>query len=66
MTYAASIWFTPKGGDPNHRFSLVQRLEAIQKRAAKLITGAFKTVAGSALDIEAFPPCPHIPRAEYS
>jgi hypothetical protein len=40
--------------EENYRDKLVRKLEAIQKRAAKLTTIVFKTVSRSALDVEAF------------
>lgn len=54
ITYAASIWYAPLDSEDSHREKAVGKLEAIQKKAARIITGAFKTISGAALDIEAF------------
>lgn len=54
ITYAASVWYAPLNFEGTYRDKTVRKLEAIQKKAAKIITGAFKTVAGTALDVEAF------------
>jgi hypothetical protein len=40
--------------EDNHWEKAVGKLEAIQKKAARIITGVFKTVSGAALDIKAF------------
>ena len=54
ITYGASAWYAPVDPNGNYRDKAVRKLEAIQRRAAKVITGAFKTVSGPALDVEAF------------
>ncbi|EED15318.1 hypothetical protein TSTA_047640 [Talaromyces stipitatus ATCC 10500] len=54
IIYAASIWYAPLNLEDNHREKAVGKLEAIQKKVARIITEAFKTVSGAALDIEAF------------
>ena len=54
ITYGASAWYAPVNPNGNYRDKTVQKLKAIQRRAAKIITGAFKTVSGPALDVEAF------------
>ena len=54
ITYAASVWYAPIYPDGKYREKAIRKLEAIQRKAAKIITGAFKTVSGPALDVEAF------------
>jgi hypothetical protein len=54
ITYAASIWYAPLNSEDSHREKAVGKLKIIQKKAARIITGAFKIVSGAALDIEAF------------
>jgi hypothetical protein len=52
--YAVSIWYVLLNSENSHREKAVGKLEAIQKKAARIITGAFRTVLGAALNIEAF------------
>ena len=54
MTHAASTWYAPIEQEAGYRKRLVSKLEAIQRRAAKIITGAFKRTSTPALDVEAF------------
>lgn len=56
ITYGPSAWYVPVDPNGNYKDKAVRKLEAIQRRAAKVITGAFKTVSGPALDGEAFRP----------
>lgn len=53
MTYAASAWYAPLDLDRRYRDRAIRKLEVIQRKGAKIITGTFKTVAGPALNIEA-------------
>ena len=59
--YCASVWYSPAKPNRNgaERRTAIQKaaekkLAAIQRRAAKTIAGAFRTVSGPALDIELF------------
>lgn len=54
ITYGVSAWYAPVDPNGNYRDKAVQKLESIQRRAAKVIMGTFKTVSGPALDVEAF------------
>ena len=56
FTYCASVWFTPSGGygTKEREKKALRFMRGVQKRCAKIISGAFKTVSGEALDIEWF------------
>src|SRR5204863_9580893 len=57
--FGSSIWLTPGpagSGIKATQDKILQILTKIQKRAAALIAGAFRTTAGTALDIELFIP----------
>ena len=56
FTYCASVWYVPFGG---HGFKQKQdatftTMRGLQARAARIIAGAFKSTAGSALNVELF------------
>jgi hypothetical protein len=56
LTYGASLWQIPEGV-LGHRKGTNQRLQAIQGRCLRTITGAYKVTSIEALEIEtALPP----------
>jgi hypothetical protein len=55
LTYGASLWQTPEGV-LGHRKGTDQRLQAIQGKCLRTITGAYKATSTEALEIETFVP----------
>ena len=53
ITYCCSAWYSPPGL-PSHRKYILKSLQTIQRRASRIITGAFKARLLPALDIETF------------
>lgn len=56
--FGSSIWYAAVYGHGNKGFQdkMTKTLERIQKRAATLISGTFKTTAGAALEVELYLP----------
>lgn len=53
ITYYCSAWYAPLGL-PGHRKYIPKSLQTMQRRANRIITGAFKVTSLPALDIETF------------
>ncbi|TKA77911.1 hypothetical protein B0A49_04302 [Cryomyces minteri] len=52
--FCCSVWYIPDRGEgyAHAERAAIQKLEAIQKEAARTISGAFRRTAGSALNVE--------------
>lgn len=59
LLYGCSAWYAPEG-TIGHRKGIKNKLQAIQGRCLRAITGAYKATATQALEVETFTPPIHL------
>jgi hypothetical protein len=53
ITYGANVWYTPMGVQ-GARKGVIKKLQAIQGKYLRIITGAYRATATEALEIEIY------------
>jgi hypothetical protein len=59
LLYGCSAWYAPED-TPEHRKGIARKLQAIQGRYLRAISGAYKATAIQALEIETYTPPIHL------
>jgi hypothetical protein len=54
LLFGCSAWYAPKGREGEYKTKQVRKITAIQHRAARVITGAFRAESQAALEVEAY------------